>query len=659
MKLKPWQAAAVLFLANVLLFIPVFLPGDPGYRDSIEPGYASMARVLSESPSPFAWNPWQYCGLPMQMWYLPVIPYLGALAIKLLPFLEPGHAYRLLVVTLTCLQPVTMFAFVRYFTRSTKWALISAAIYTFLSPAYALYPAAQLDAGIAYMPWRMQTLIKYGEGPHNTGLMLIPLVLVACWRAAIGRRFGQILIAAIALAAVCLTNWVAALSLAWCVLMMLTVGAGAAAETGFLHRRVFQAAILGYLLAAFWLTPRFVGTTLFNWPADAFGYAAQIHHYLLMAPLILVPIAIRIAFLRYPAQWYPCWLAMCGFGFLYVALIHYRLGVDVIPESRRYAIESEWFLIALAVEIARRLLPTSKRDWVLVLAGVMLPFSFEQARLTAMPVRLKLAPVPRSETIEWRMAEKVAEFHPSGRVHLLGGTRFRFNSWFSLPQTGGTFESGLINRDPFYLTYQILRGIGSKPGRRSRDSMLLLRTLGVEYAVIHGPKSREHWRDMKDHEQLAETLPAVFHEEDDTIYKVPFKGFANLIRPEEIPARLPVGADTELAESYVAAMDAADHPSLAFQWRGNSRFEIRGAVPEGFWVATRVAYDGGWQATQDGSPIAVERDTPGFVLLKPKPSPNTTLVVEFGITRERRLFWSLSAGAWLAALTYWLRARRK
>ena len=263
--------AAGLFLLNAGLNAPLFLPGEHKYRDSIEGGYASMARFISEYPNPFGWNPLQYKGLPTHDWYLPVLPYTSALAIKLLPFLKAEHVFRLLVVTCLCLGPVTMFLFVLEFTRSRRWSLVASLLYVFFSAGYVLFPAIKSDQGFTYVPWRVQVLVKYGEAPHSVGLMLLPLALIACWRAAVGRRFSQLALAAAALAAVTLTNWVAGIALAWCCLMMLLAGPASGPETGFRGRRILLAALLGYLMACFWLTPEYIATTFLNWPTDAFG----------------------------------------------------------------------------------------------------------------------------------------------------------------------------------------------------------------------------------------------------------------------------------------------------------------------------------------------------------------------------------------------------
>src|SRR5205807_5202538 len=131
----------------------------------------------------------------------------------------PDYAYRILSAALACLGPSTLFWFVLNFTRSRWWALGAGLAYTFCSPSYYLVHTIDLDRGKAYLPWRLQALVKYGEGPHNAGLTMIPLALIAVWHAGLTPGFAPVFAAAILLAAVTLTNWVAALALACCCLL--------------------------------------------------------------------------------------------------------------------------------------------------------------------------------------------------------------------------------------------------------------------------------------------------------------------------------------------------------------------------------------------------------------------------------------------------------
>lgn len=156
--------AFALFLLNFLLNTPFFMQGDSPYRDSVEGGYASMARFITAHPNPWGWNPTQYCGLPVQFLYLPGLPYATALAARVMAALLE-YIYRLIAATMVCLGPATLFLFVLYYTRSRKWAAVSALAYTFFSPLYGMAGIIDKDrGGVAQLPWHVQVFAKYGKG---------------------------------------------------------------------------------------------------------------------------------------------------------------------------------------------------------------------------------------------------------------------------------------------------------------------------------------------------------------------------------------------------------------------------------------------------------------------------------------------------------------
>jgi len=121
-----------VFSAFSLLFEP-WTTGVSGrelpFRGSVAGGYLSMARFLSQHPNPWGWNPFPYCGLPVQFMYVPALPYLSALGIRLLPHLSPDLVFRTIVSLAACLGPVTLFFFALHFTRSRRWALAAAVIH--------------------------------------------------------------------------------------------------------------------------------------------------------------------------------------------------------------------------------------------------------------------------------------------------------------------------------------------------------------------------------------------------------------------------------------------------------------------------------------------------------------------------------------------------
>src|ERR1035437_4427981 len=137
---SPGLLALTILLLNLWLNAPLFMTGELPFRGSVEGGYVSMSRFLSQHPNPWGWNPFPYCGLPVQFMYVPALPYLSALGIRLLPHVSPDLVFRTIVALATCLGPVTLFFFALPFTGSRRWALAAALAYSFLSPSYGLFP---------------------------------------------------------------------------------------------------------------------------------------------------------------------------------------------------------------------------------------------------------------------------------------------------------------------------------------------------------------------------------------------------------------------------------------------------------------------------------------------------------------------------------------
>src|SRR5664279_1485593 len=469
--------ALLVFLLNLWLNAPLFMSGELPFRGSVMGGYVSMSRFLSEHPNPWGWNPLPYCGLPVQFMYVPVLPYLSALGIRLLPHVSPDQVFRSMVSLAACLGPVTLFFFALYFTRSRRWALVTALAYSFLSPSYGLFPAVEKDRGIVQLPWRIQVLAKYGEGPHNTGLTLLPIALLALWLAGKRRGTPRILLAAVLLAAIPLCNWVAAFALAISCLLLLLAACG---------EPEFQPFLALALAEGFRLTLKNSNQTV----------------------------------------------RLCAWGSGGLLLL------AGLPQLWAYATQG-W------------------HEW------------------------LPLAP---ESTIEYQLAHWIAEHPPQGRVFASGGLRFRLNSWFDIQQVGGGFETGLRNRVPVDLAWGIRTAGNLWPGHEAEDTLSKLKALGAGYVVVHGSKSQEYYRDFVRPERMAAALQPLYHTADDTIYALPPRRLAYLVRPEEIP-NSDVREHHDALTRYVAAIEDPSRPELRSEWIGTSTLAMTGAAPPGYLVA--------------------------------------------------------------------------
>jgi hypothetical protein len=348
-------------------------------------------------------------------------------------------------------------------------------------------------------------------------------------------------------------------------------------------------------------------------------------------------------------------LATYCFGFLVTCF--YAYGWNALPESRRYALEYELFLVLLVVECFRVLL--ARRPWIgrLCLLVVLLQITPAVARFVKHRYEL-WTPVPREQTPEFRVASALAALEPTGRLFLSGGSRFRFNSWYLYPQVGGVFETGLRNRIPVDIGYQVRTDIGSPRGEEAASSILQLRALAVEYVVVHGPNSEEFYRDFKYPNKFEGLLEKVWSQGDDRIYRLAPVRLAHLVRPGELPGYAPRYGRFDGIAAYVAAMSDAARPGLEFAWRGPSEATVSGPAPEGYRMAVAVSFEEGWEAWQDGAAIPVERNALGFFTVAPRPAAQTVITLRYRAPVETRVAAGVSALCWSGCLLWWRRSRR-
>jgi hypothetical protein len=291
---------------------------------------------------------------------------------------------------------------------------------------------------------------------------------------------------------------------------------------------------------------------------------------------------------------YLSFVTMAAFAFGWIAVNFYSGGADTLPESRRYTLEFELFLLLAVVEwlrLAMRNHSGTVRACAIGSGAVLLLAGSGQALRYATQGWEQWRPRPKEDAVEYRVASWLAAQRPQGRVLASGGLRFRLNSWFELPQAGGGFESGLRNRTPVDLAYRIRTGKGVAPGQERATALRELQLLGVEYAVVHGRNSREYYRDFTN-AAAVDGLPVAFRTEDDTVYRVAFASLARVV----------------------------DGAGLEVTWHGTSALTVEGPVPPGKPVSLRINGDPGWSARQDGRLIPVEHDALGFLLLHPQPA---------------------------------------
>ncbi len=642
-------ALVAIFVLNLALYGPLFSPQARPYRGSIAAGYGGIARFISEHPNPWGWNPQQYGGQPTQFTYPPLIPYTAS-TLHWISGIDPFWAYRLTTAFFACLGPVTLaLAFYWLFGRR-RWAILLGLAYTLLSPAYGLFDRIDTDRGLYYLPWRLLVLMKYGEGPHIVGLSLLPLILAAVVWGARRKDFASLFLMAVALAVAPLVNWLCAFALTVSLLVLWLSDVG-------LVRRSVIAGVLGYGLSCFWLTPEYVFTTLFNWPKDSYGYQVEQSHWPLYAGLLVLLAIAKLGMKRLEVAWNLQALTLLTIAFFWIVGGFYLAGRDTIPESRRYSLELEMFLMATLT--AWMLAALRSKEGVDRFCVALCLFAFTAAGAAQIGQSAKRrwsdwGLQDSEQLLEFKLAKWLEAQKPQGRVFVTGALRFRLNAWTRLHQVGGTFESGLRERIAVDRYYQVRTGEASKEGQEGQDALRQLATLGVEYVVIHDLESEEYYKDFKNPFKLKELAPVVFlATPHDWVHKLPNTSHAHLIQPHEAPQ----DRYKESLAPLAAAIADPQRPKLIWRERNPSHYEIVGAIRPNDLVFVSMNFDPGWRAAQDGSPIPVERDNMGLIQLRPQPKSASAITLEYQGTAQQKIFAALSAAVWLASLFLLRRGR--
>ncbi len=640
---------AALFLLNLALYAPLFSPQQRPYKGSIAAGYAGITRFIAEHPNPWGWNPQQYLGQPTQFTYPPLIPYTAAL-LHWLTGMEPFWAYRTITALLACLGPVTLALGFYWLTGSPSWALLLGTAYTLLSPLYALFELIDRDRGLYYLPWRLLVLMKYGEGPHLAGLTMLPMLLAAIVWGARRRDFPSLLLMALALASAPLTNWLCAFALTILVLILLL-------SDWRLAPRTLVAGLLGYGLSCFWLTPEYVAITLFNWPKDAYGYKADQAHWPLYVGLAITLICIRLLMGWLRATWELRFLTLSAAAFFWITGAFYFRLLDTIPESRRYSLEFELFLMAALAAWLR--LGWHSRELVdrtcaILCVGVLAAVSVGQIAESAKRRWTDWGIVDREQTLEFKLSQWLVSQKPRGRIFATGGLRFRLNAWSPLPQIGGTFESGLRNRVAVDFYYQVRTGEGSTPEREGLDALRELTILGAEHVAVHSLESEEYYKDFKNPQKFQGLAPIAFQATPhDWIHHLPFSSLAHLVQPKELPTNQYL--DT-LPPLYAAIVDP-ERPKLAWIEEHPGRYRIEGPVRPGDEIFASMNFDPGWRAYQDGVAAPVKANPLGLMQIEVKPRAKTLVVLDYAGTSQQKAFAALSATVWIVSMALWCRSR--
>ncbi len=313
-------------------------------------------------------------------------------------------------------------------------------------------PSIHQDLGTFWTLRRLHVLMVYGEGPHISALLFLPLAILALDWALAKRTPAAYLIAALGMDAVALTNWLGSFALALAVAAYLVATSWNRTDSGWLKRWLTTAAIalLAYLIASPWIPPSTIRDIQYNAQYVVGPYAADIREVsALLSARVLAAISVQTKFVfrRWRIN-----AAIAVLLLLTLLLGEYQCSPTNGSKLRwclnRIGINSKWRwrFAWLRCSWSSRCsigFPSSyacSRHCAAVVACIPLVRSDRQY------AKLYFKPVDITTTVEFQTAKWLDSHFTNTRVMLPGTISYWLNAFNDTPQFGGGFDQGIVNR---------------------------------------------------------------------------------------------------------------------------------------------------------------------------------------------------------------------
>lgn len=625
---------AALIAVNVYICRKLFGLGFSTHMDSIESVYMSISRYATRNWGDLTWFPLWHAGMPFVQVYQPGL-HLTVAAFSTLLGISVERVYHSVTALAYVLGPVTLYFLCKIAFQSRTAALIAAAVYSLISPVNFFAPVLAHDTGGFLHPRRLWVLVKYGEGPHTTALMLLPLTILLLHLAVSDPRWHWLPLASLALGAVVTTNWpgTVALSLAVAAYLLSRLGQHPAIS----WIRFAGACVCGYLIISPWIPPSMILFIERNaQKTDATTPGAKP----IIAALIVFVVLLILHFCFTRLGVNPWLRFFVYFTWLTGALTLGYMWFDVrlIPQPWRFQVEFELGIAGIAGYLAAVAFAHLRERRVrYTMAAVFVLLCVIQIRTFSRFGRSWIGPTDVTKTIEYRMAKAFEQHSGAERVFAPGDVSLWLNMFTDVPQIVGCCDQSVPNFEQLYAAYVIYSGQNAGD-RDAYISLVWLKAYGAHAVGVTGKNSTEPFKPFVHPEKFQGLLPEVWRDGDDVIYNIPSRSdsLAHVIRPADVIRRPPVnGLDIQPIEPYVHALDDPGLPLASTTWINCHQMTIHASTTPDELVSVQETYDKGWRAEVKGSARPVTADALGMMVIEPQCSGPCTIDLVYDRTAER------------------------
>jgi hypothetical protein len=310
-------------------------------------------------------------------------------------------------------------------------------------------------------------------------------------------------------------------------------------------------------------------------------------------------------------------LLLVGIGL--IPMLHYYLGIDLVPQPHRYHLELE-LIAALFVGLAAERIQqfTLARLGVAVCWFVFLALQFCHYRQFA---SASIVQANIGESTQYRGAKWVAEkFGSQDRVFVGGDTGYLLNLFTDVLQVGSGHQPSTPNFFQSVGVFTIVSGMNAG-ALDFQYSLLWLKAFGGRAVLVPTKFSGDSLQPFANPHQFDGHLPLLDGPEGWRCFDTGYQQHSlfRLASRGSLVRHSPVhGLDVVELGPFVSDLQSLSSLAPGVHRISGTKWRIAAEVQRAQVIAVAMNYDVGWRASAGGRPVEVRRDGLGLMVIDPQ-----------------------------------------
>jgi len=632
----------LIIIVNLVNVFPLFKAGYPQIDSALMKSVAQLN--LLDHNLLGTWNHLWYLGSPWYLFNNPTL-YPAAYIKFFLGFLDIGMVIKMLMGLIYLAIPVGLYFFVRYISKKEFTAILAALIFS--APPFLLIWVPEVKnvfSQLGFIPWSIYKINSAGyEFNHLFGLAFVPFALILFLKTLRKYNFKNLVVAAVIFSIAGFASSLALYSLIF-LSIFLIFSEIILGNPGQKIKRAFMVYLVSLGFLANWFNLPFLRN---NYLYSNSGAVLKDLASLIPLGFVFLPILATVLFLIFDRK--PklqiLFISLIWVIFFAAIVSFWSFGNKFIsPSAERFMIELWMGLSILAAYLLSQLI-VGLKQYVLAklnqeraniaIIGLIIVFICLAIGFTTWHFKASnqsLEPISKNElqkSDEYKVADWLNQnVSDTERVYVTGNLSHLLNSFFLVPQVRGSSDVGSINN-------LWKRGAEEiEMGTEISKTESYLRIFGAKYVVVKKPGQNEtdrtNW-DFQYPEKFTNSKILVLENKIGPyeIYKVELNSYSfaqkvDLLAYSDLQK---VNYEDNL-EGLANILDKKGNEA-DFEWDAVNKIQVNAPLEENQAIVLRENFYNIWKGNP-GNNVTVDKDSLGFIYLKPKTSGQIKIQLSAG-----------------------------